>query len=81
MRRKLEDELEDCGCTIEQTEFREMLEEQKAITSPSWTIDELVCHPDEAKMFCKHIRTQAECGGLPDSLILRTLMNVRRSHQ
>jgi transcriptional regulator with XRE-family HTH domain len=80
MSRKLEDELEQFHCEWDAGAFREMLEENKSLFAPSWTVDELVCHPDEAKKFCNAIRSLEGCAGLPDDLILRTLMNVRRSH-
>jgi transcriptional regulator with XRE-family HTH domain len=80
MIRKLEDELSDFDCKMDAGTFRELIEERKAVTSPSWTIDELVCHPEEAKSYCQSIREATECQSLPDHLILRTLMNVRRSH-
>jgi transcriptional regulator with XRE-family HTH domain len=80
MKRKLEDELMECNCAMDGGRFRELLEERRATKYPSWTIDELVCHPDDAKEFCKTIRTETDCPGLADDLILRTLMNVRRAH-
>jgi transcriptional regulator with XRE-family HTH domain len=80
MPQKLEAELEECGCSMTPLGFRELLEDRKAIASASWTIDDLVCHPDEAKSFCNLIRAEAKCPRLPDDVILRTLMNVRRSH-
>jgi len=80
MSRKLQDELKECGCELEPEQFRELLEERKMTTSPAWTIDDLVCHPDEAKNFCNLIRQETNCPKMADDLILRTLMNVRRSH-
>lgn len=80
MSRKLEEELEQCGCALTPSAFRELIEDMKAATSPAWTIDDLVCHPDEAKAFCETIRLKTSCSGMADDLILRTLMNVRRSH-
>jgi hypothetical protein len=80
MTRKLEVELEESGCSLTPTGFRELLEERKATTSPSWTIDDLVCHPEKAKEFCEQIRAETACPQLSDYLILRTLMNIRRSH-
>jgi transcriptional regulator with XRE-family HTH domain len=80
MSRRLEDELEQFKCSRDAGDFRELLEERKAVLAPNWSIDELVCHPDEAKNFCKTIRAEDGCGGLPDDLILRTLMNIRRAH-
>jgi transcriptional regulator with XRE-family HTH domain len=80
MTRKLNEELEECGCGIDPGQFRELLEDRKAATSPSWTVDDLVCHPDEASKFCDLIRSETKCQRLSDYLILRTLMNIRRSH-
>jgi transcriptional regulator with XRE-family HTH domain len=80
MSRKLETELEEAGCKLTPEGFRELLEDRKATTSPAWTIDELVCNPKDAMGFCDVIRTETGCQNLSDSLILRTLMNVRRSH-
>jgi transcriptional regulator with XRE-family HTH domain len=79
MSRKLETELAEYGCELDRVEFRELLEEHKALTSPNWTVDELVCHPDEAKSYCNHIRTMPDCENLPDPLILRTLLNARKA--
>lgn len=80
MSRKLDVELESCGCWLSPSAFRELLEVQKDATSPNWTPDDLTCHPDEAKAFCELIRCEAACPQLPDYLILRTLLNIRKSH-
>jgi transcriptional regulator with XRE-family HTH domain len=80
MSRKLQDELTDCDCAMDAIAFRELLEERKAVTSPAWSIDELVCHPDNAKEFCNTVREVDGCENLTDDIILRTLMNIRRSH-
>lgn len=80
MSRRLETELEECGCNLAPIEFRDLLVERKNSTTPAWTIDELVCHPDDAKEFCGLIRRETNCPAMTDSLILRTLMNVRRSN-
>jgi hypothetical protein len=80
MARRLEAELEECGCSLTPAQFRDLLEELKAATSPSWTSDDLVCHPDEAKAFCEMIRTETNCPRMSDFLILRTLINARKAH-
>lgn len=80
MARKLKDELKEHGCTMDPAVFRTMLEEKKAAMSPDWSFDDLVCRPDHAKRFCELIRAEPSCQQLPDFLILRTLMNVRKSH-
>jgi len=80
MSRKLETELQECRCDLSPVDFRDLLIERKHDTSPAWTIDELVCHPDEAKEYCNVIRAETKCPEMSDDLILRTLMNVRRSN-
>jgi transcriptional regulator with XRE-family HTH domain len=78
--RRLEAELEECGCALSAPSFRELVEDRKATIAPNWSIDDLVCHPDEAKGFCHQIRAETACPKLPDFTILRTLMNARRGH-
>jgi len=80
MSRKLSVELEEFECDMDPSDFREMLEEQKSLTSPSWTIDDLVCHPDQAKEYCNHIRAFTRCPKMTDIFILRQLQNARKSH-
>lgn len=80
MSRSLADDLHEAGCKMDQQRFKELLEERKATTSPTWTIDDLVCHPEDAKKFCELIRTETGCIGLSDYLILRALLNVRKAH-
>ena len=80
MSRKPEDELKDCDCAMDPGMFRDPLQERKQATSPTWSVDELVRHPDDAKRYCDDIRPATGCGKLPDDMILRTLMNIRRSN-
>jgi len=80
MVRRLDTALEQYGCQLDPISFRELLEGRHEYMFPSWTIDELVCNPDDAKKYCHSIRAETECPELPDPLILRTLMNARRSH-
>ena len=80
MNTKLETELEEHEVALSPDEFRDLLVTRKHDTSPAWTIDELVCHPDEAKEFCNLIRAEIDCPDMADATILRTLMNVRRSN-
>jgi hypothetical protein len=46
---------------------------------PNWTVDDLVCHPDEAKAYCEQIRSEVGAP-VPDHVILRRLMNARKAH-
>ncbi|HVS36168.1 MAG TPA: helix-turn-helix transcriptional regulator [Gemmataceae bacterium] len=80
MARKLKDELKQHGCPMDADGFRKLLEEKKEATFPAYSFDDLVCRPDDAKRFCELIRAEPSCDKLPDFLILRTLMNVRKSH-
>lgn len=80
MARKLKDELNQYGCPMDPGAFRKLLEEKKEATFPGYSFDDLVCRPDDAKRFCELIRAEPTCARLPDFLILRTLMNVRKGH-
>jgi hypothetical protein len=80
MPRKLKDELNQHDCSMDPIAFRNLLEEKKAAMFPEWSFDDLVCRPDDAKKFCEVIRAEHSCSKLPDFLILRSLMNVRKSH-
>ncbi len=77
---KLDNELTRCGCHLSAPAFRHRLEELKAATSPSWTVDDLVCHPNDAIAYCDHVRADMGCSNLEDFLILKTLMNNRKAH-
>jgi transcriptional regulator with XRE-family HTH domain len=77
--RKLEIELKDAGCSLDPKRFTELLEERHASMHPDWTVDDLVCHPHQAKAYCDQIRTDAGAP-VPDSVILRRLMNARKAH-
>lgn len=74
----LASELKAIGCEMPADEFRDLLMELHAVLYPSWSIDELVCHPQEALEYAIIIRRRAKCSYLPDDLILRSLMNCRR---
>ena len=77
--RKLESELAEVGCDMDPKMFRELLEERHVTMHPNWTVDDLVCHPDEAKLYCEQIRVEVGAP-VPDHVILRTLMNARKAH-
>lgn len=79
MARKLEIELKDAGCALDPKRFIELLEERHASMYPDWTVDDLVCHPDQAKSFCEQIRSELGAP-VPDYVILRRLMNARKAH-
>jgi hypothetical protein len=79
MARKLEAELADAGCSLDPKKFTELLEERHASMHASWTVDDLVCHPNEAKAYCERIRSEVGAP-VPDHVILRRLMNARKAH-
>lgn len=79
MSRKLETELAEVGSSMDPKMFVELLEERHSTMYPNWTIDDLVCHPDEAKVYCAQIRSEVNAP-VPDHVILRRLMNARKSH-
>lgn len=78
MARKLETELREHGCAMDAKMFRESVVKRHRVIHPSWTEDDLVCHPDEAKMFCQTIRREVG-EEIPDYVILRTLLNARKA--
>jgi len=78
-RRNLQKELEAVGCRLEVDEFKTVVCDCMADMYKSRTIDELLCHPNEARELCEYARRKACCGALGDLLILSTLMNARKS--
>lgn len=78
-RRILKNELAACGCLVTPEAFKQLVVDGLADMYKNRTIDELVCHPREARMLCNYIRGRAECESMPDPLILSTLMNVRKA--
>jgi hypothetical protein len=79
MARRLETELAECGCSMDAKMFRDLVVERHGRMHTSWTEDDLVCHPDEAKAFCQTIRSEVGAE-VPDHVILRTLLNARKAH-
>ena len=79
MSRKLEAELQDAKCSMDAKMFRELVVERHPVMHPSWTEDDLVCHPTEARNFCEVVRTEVSAA-VPDHVILRSLLNARKAH-
>jgi len=79
MARKLEVELTNAGCSMDPKMFTEILEKRHASMHPDWSVDDLVCHPDQAKKYCDQIRSDVGAP-VPDDVILRRLMNARKAH-
>lgn len=79
MARKLETELREHGCAMDAKMFRDLVEQRHSAMHANWTVDDLVCHPDEAKEFCRAIRNEVGAD-VPDYVILRALLNARKAH-
>jgi hypothetical protein len=75
----LKAELLSAGCESDAAQFRELVVDCLSAMYRDRTVDELVCQPREARMFCNYVRQQARCSALRDQLILSTLMNVRKA--
>jgi hypothetical protein len=78
-RRVVKRELKNAGCQLEARAFKGLVGDCLADMYKSQTVDELVCHPREARALCNFVRRRLECEGLGDELILSTLMNNRKS--
>ena len=70
-------ELEACGCTLSRVDFFDLVQEVRAAFCPSWTEDELACHPTEAHQYCESVRVRASAP-IPDHVIMHALMNARK---
>ena len=79
MSRKLETELDACGCELTRAQFHDVLERVRMEEFPTRTADDLVCRPDEAKAYCDRVRDDLNNTKLTDCLILRTLLNARKA--
>lgn len=75
----LKTELTSAGCQMESALFRDLVVDCLSGMYRDRTVDELVCQPREARMYCNYIRQKTRCNGLQDQLILSTLMNVRKA--
>jgi hypothetical protein len=80
-RMKLIDELQACECTDSREKFRERLVDALQEQFTGTTIDDLVCAPDDAIRYCDFLRSETGCPNLLDAVILKTLMNIRKSKE
>lgn len=71
-------ELKFSECDDTPSRFRERLIEVLQIDFPGRTIDDLVCNPQTALQYCETIRDSSNAPLLPDAVILKSLMNIRR---
>ena len=67
------------GCDVDAEEFRDVVQELKAVMFPAWTDEELSFHCEhDAPSFVRAVRSRVRCAGLPDHLIMRVLFNCRK---
>ena len=60
-------------------EFREKIADTFNGLYRAWTDEELLCNPREALHFCNAVRVRCGVPDAPDSVILRTLTNMRKN--
>lgn len=75
----LADELLACECDKTPDQFRDLLINRLTERFSGLTIDRLVCSPDDALRYCDDIRQITDSKVLYDGVILKALMNIRKS--
>lgn len=75
---RLEDELKAIDCTLCPDEFRERIVDIYAETNRDRTLDLFRCRWMDLKDFCMAVRSHLDLPVTSDSLIVRTLDNIRR---
>jgi hypothetical protein len=65
-------------CDLSAADFRDLVQEVRAVFCPCWTGEELTLHPRQALAYCREVRRRLGNPRLADHLILRTLTNVRK---
>lgn len=76
---RLEDELSGYNIKGGAEKFREVIADVKNGMCRNWTDEDLLCHPVDAIRFCAAVCGKLRCFDLPDDLILRTLLNMRKA--
>lgn len=70
----------DYGVNMEKVDLVDALAQDfNDIYRTTWTVDELLLHPREAQRFCDDVRHNRGWFDLPDDIILRWLLNRRKS--
>jgi hypothetical protein len=75
---KLTEHLKAAGWDRDADSFRDALVDIFAEMFRAWTDEELLFNPREAIQFCNVARSRLRTKDLPDHVILRTLVNVRK---
>lgn len=75
---RLHEELTACGCKMDEEAFRQIVAFGFDELFPGWTDEQLLKIPDEAKRFCSIVRQRCKAPKMADSVILGTVMNLRK---
>src|SRR5580704_4561892 len=70
-------ELKLYGVEFDTDQFNNLLTELRVAMAPTMSIEDFVCHLDDAKQFCNAVRSRVG-GPLPDWVICRRLLNLRK---
>jgi hypothetical protein len=71
-------ELKLYGVQYNPEQFNQLLTEIRVAMAPTMSIEDFVCHLDDAKQFCNAVRSRIG-GPLPDWVICRRLLNLRKN--
>lgn len=80
MAKTLKKELEECGCEMKPETFRKTVKTMHGHLFNGMTDERLLCNPHKALHLCGAVMGKAGMK-LPDELILRTLLNVRKDER
>jgi hypothetical protein len=78
-RMKLQTELLACNCSDSPEKFKERLIDTLLDQFPGESIDTLTCTPEMSLRFCECVREQVGAEPLHEPVILKALMNIRKS--
>jgi hypothetical protein len=71
---------QDFGINLDREEFLDkMVDEFNTTFKGQLTVDELILHPRDALSFCDDIRRKHGWYDLPDDIILRSIMQMRKN--
>jgi hypothetical protein len=70
--------LQTSGCELPVDEFQARLMDAFHRRYPAWTVDDLLCHPRDAIRFCDRIREATQCHDLPNGVIVKILVDMRK---
>lgn len=76
----LHKELKQFGCDLTPDQFRDIVLGLRQAMHGTWTDEELLYHPYDALRFCAAVRARSR-DSLPDELVLRTLVNIRKNQR